>query len=79
MGIFNLCLTTVAVWNKIPDILQKTCFNKQKKERFDLFEFEYYCFEYNDNNHNIYVLRNYHKYIKEYNLQDFYNSNTKQY
>ncbi|RUP70465.1 hypothetical protein D6D54_09535, partial [Spiroplasma poulsonii] len=78
LGIFNLRLTMGSVWNKIPDITKKLVL-ANKEERPDLFELEYYGFEYNDNDPSIYVLRNYRKYIKEYNLQDFYNSNIKQY
>lgn len=78
MGVFNLLLTMGAVWNKIPEITKKLVL-ANKEERPDLFKLEYYGFEYNDNDPSIYVLRNYCKYIKEYNLQDFYNTNTKQY
>ncbi len=59
-----------AVWNKIPNITKKLVLTN-KEERPDLFELEYYGSEYNDNDPSIYVLRNYRKYIKEYNLQDF--------
>lgn len=78
LGIFNLRLTMGAVWNKIPDITKKIVLGN-KTERPDLYELEYYGFEYNDNDPSIYVLRNYRKYLKKYNLQDFYNENTKQY
>ncbi|MBW3059270.1 MAG: hypothetical protein CXB60_09685 [Spiroplasma poulsonii] len=48
MGIFNLRLTMGSVWNKIPDITKKLVL-ANKEERPDLFELEYYGFEYNDN------------------------------
>ena len=67
-----------AVWNKIPEITKKIVLGN-KTERPDLYELEYYGFEYNDTDPSIYFLRNYRKYMKEYNLQDFYNKNTNQY
>ncbi len=80
MGIFNLRLTMGAVLNKIPADITKKLVLTSKEERLDLFELEYYGFKYNDNEPSIYVLLNYRKYInKEYNLQYFYNPNTKQY
>ncbi len=66
------------VWNKIPDITKKLVLANKEKRQY-LFKLEYYGFEYKDNDPSICVLRNYRKYIKEYNLQDFYNTNTKQY
>ncbi|WHQ37195.1 hypothetical protein [Spiroplasma sp. SV19] len=78
LGIFNLRLTMGAVWNSIPQITKKLVL-ANKEERPDLYELEYYGFEYNDSDPSIYVLRNYRKYIKEFDLENFYNTETKQY
>ncbi|MFW4371276.1 MAG: hypothetical protein EHV01_004980 [Spiroplasma sp. hy2] len=78
LGVFNLRLTMGAVWDKIPQITKKLVL-ANKEERPDLYELEYYGFEYNDSDPSIYVLRGYREYINEFNLQHFYNTNTKQY